>query len=71
MLCIKCSCEEFVVKEDAIFEQIFKGKTLMVKSPGMVCKECGWLTVGSDNGQFDILLKKVKELYIKSYGNQC
>lgn len=42
LICLRCNREDCVIKPDAIFEQVFKGETLKVESPGMICQHCGY-----------------------------
>ena len=63
MICFLCSCEEFNVKTDAVVVQEYKGITLEVPSPTMVCKKCGWETLG--RGQVDALLSATKKCYVE------
>lgn len=61
MICLRCDCEEFDIKKDAIFKQEFKGKTLWVTTPGIICRSCGRQQIG--NNQVDDLVKATKKVY--------
>ena len=61
MICLNCDCEEFLIKENALFKQYYKGYILFVNTPGVVCKECGWQTIG--NNQIDGLIRETKKAY--------
>ena len=62
-ICLLCDCEEFDIKEDAVFEQIYREESLMVHTPGVVCRKCGWQNIGND--QLDGLVKATKKEYEK------
>ena len=62
-ICLRCDGEEFDIKEDAVFEQIYREEHLMVHTPGVVCRKCGWQTVGND--QIDGLIQATKKAYEK------
>lgn len=61
MICLRCDCEEFDIKEDAVFKQEFKGEILQVHTPGAVCRQCGWQNIFND--QVNGLLKATKKAY--------
>lgn len=61
MLCLRCKCEKFYTIPKAYHAQFYKGCNLWVRSPGSVCKNCGWQTVGIH--QIDILLRKTARTY--------
>jgi NMD protein affecting ribosome stability and mRNA decay len=62
MICFRCDNEdEFDLNENALIEQEYKGKTLWVNTPVMVCRKCGWQTLA--DGQLNALLKATKEVY--------
>jgi len=46
---------------DAVVIQEYKGMTLEVPSPTMVCKKCGWETLA--RGQVDALFVATKKCY--------
>lgn len=66
LICLRCNREDFVIKPDAIFEQVFKGETLKVESPGMICQHCGYVALGA--GQLDELRKRTADAYRKQHG---
>ena len=62
MMCFQCDNEdEFDLKPDADIEQEYKGHTLWIKTPVMVCRKCGWQMLA--DGQLDLLLKATKKAY--------
>lgn len=63
MICIRCDCETFIVKPDAIIEQDFGGSILSVECPASECEMCGWRTV--TNEQADILFKRTVAEHMK------
>ena len=64
MICIRCNSEKFDLKENSIFIQEYEERLLEVSTPGMVCHECGWETLGV--GQLDAFLKATKKVYEKA-----
>lgn len=60
MICLKCDCEKFEVGEAGV-RQEFRGENLTVRTPVMVCQNCGWQTVGK--GQLDELRKRTADAY--------
>jgi len=66
LICLRCNSEEFTPKPDAVFEQIFKGKTLKVPSPGMACQYCGYVALGAN--QLDELRKRTADIYRQKHG---
>ncbi|SRR6266542_3963917 len=66
MICVQCENEEFVLKPEAELEQVFRDETLKVIAPVMVCKKCGWITLGP--GQLDELRKRTADVYRKRHG---
>ena len=63
MICLRCDCEEFDIKEDAVFKQTYREENLIVHTPGVVCRKCGWQTIG--NNQLDALIAATKKEYEK------
>lgn len=66
MICFKCDSEKFVLRDDAIVEQEFKGETLQVRTPVMACEKCGWQALGP--GQLDELRKRTADTYRQQHG---
>ena len=66
MICLKCDNEEFLLKSDAVVVQEFKGETLAVTTPVMVCKSCGWQAL--EAGQMDELGRRTADAYRKKHG---
>jgi putative zinc finger/helix-turn-helix YgiT family protein len=66
MICLKCENEEFVLNSTAGVEQEFRGETVWVKTPVMVCKNCGWQTLAE--GQLDELGRRTADAYRKKHG---
>lgn len=60
MICLKCDNEEFRAGEAEILQE-FKGDSLQVLTPVMVCTQCGWHTVGND--QIDELRNRTADVY--------
>jgi putative zinc finger/helix-turn-helix YgiT family protein len=65
MICLQCDNEEFVLKQDAVIEQEFKGETFHIKMPALACAKCGWITVDTD--QADELRKRTADAYRKKH----
>ncbi len=63
MICLKCESEDFVLKPDAIVEQVFRGETFKVESPVMECMQCGWQAL--DEGQMDELGRRTSDAFRK------
>lgn len=62
MMCLRCDNDnEDFIRKDVRFEQEFKGETLFVIAPGVVCSKCGWFTVALD--QLDELRRRTDEAY--------
>jgi putative zinc finger/helix-turn-helix YgiT family protein len=66
MNCLRCDCEQFDIKSDAVIEQEFKGELLKVTTPAMVCSKCGWTTVAPD--ELDELRKNTADAYRLKHG---
>lgn len=64
MICLNCENERFAPGEAEI-KQEFRGETLMVKTPVVICQDCGWQTVGND--QIDELRKRTADVYRKKH----
>lgn len=60
MVCLRCDSEQFDAGESDVTQE-FKGKTLVVKTPVMICRNCGWYTIGFD--QIDELRKRTQRAY--------
>jgi putative zinc finger/helix-turn-helix YgiT family protein len=65
MICLNCDNEHFEAGEAEI-KQEFRGETLMVKTPVVICQTCGWQTIGND--QIDELRKRTADTYRKKHG---
>jgi len=65
MICLECDHEAFTVGEAEV-RQEFRGESLLVKTPVMVCSNCGWHTVGND--QIDELRQRTADAYRKAHG---
>lgn len=64
MICLNCDNEGFSPGEAEV-PQEFKGETLMVKTPVVICTNCGWHTVGND--QIDELRRRTADAYRKHH----
>jgi hypothetical protein len=60
MLCLRCDGEEFEAG-NAQVDQEYKGMSLKVDSPVMLCKNCGWFTCSLE--QADVLRRRTNDLY--------
>jgi YgiT-type zinc finger domain-containing protein len=60
LLCFKCGGEAFEERTITI-PQTYRGLTLQVESKAMVCKSCGWHTLGK--GQLNALLAATRKAY--------
>ena len=54
----------FIPDEKEIIQE-YKGETFYVKTPVVVCSECGWTTVNND--QADELIKRTKKFYSENF----
>ena len=66
MICLRCDNEEFLLTQDAVIEQEFKGEQFEIHMPAFVCSKCGWVTV--DLKQADELRKRTADAYRKKHG---
>ncbi len=62
--CIQCCGKSFIKIPNAVIQQHYKGVRLFVTTPGIVCDNCGHLTV--DRNQIDMLVKHTKQAYKES-----
>lgn len=60
-ICLRCDGEQFVVIPEATIDQFYCGVEFHVTSPGIICTNCGWLTVGVD--QVDLLRTNLIRAY--------
>jgi len=60
MICLHCDNEEFEESYGNVTQE-YKGRTFEVPTDLMVCKKCGWRTIGLD--QADGLLANTKSVY--------
>ena len=65
MICVRCENEEFALVPEAELEQDFRGETLKVAAPSMVCTKCGWTMLGP--GQLDELRRRTADAYRKNH----
>ena len=61
MICLKCENEDFVLRPDAVVEQEFRGNTVIVMSPVMECKHCGWQALAE--GHLDELRRRTFDAF--------
>lgn len=61
MICLRCNKEEFRWEENAVVEQLFRGKTIKVQTPAMVCLNCGSMFLA--DGMADELYKRTLNAY--------
>jgi putative zinc finger/helix-turn-helix YgiT family protein len=64
LICLNCDSEQFAPGEAEV-RQEFRGETLMVKTPVMICLNCAWHTVGND--QIDELRRRTADTYRKKH----
>lgn len=64
MICLKCDNEQFTPGETEV-KQEFRGETLHVRTPVMLCQSCGWHTVGND--QIAELRRRTADAYRKKH----
>lgn len=65
MICLRCDNEHFAPAEAEV-KQEFRGEALAVKTPVMICQQCGWHTVGND--QISELRRRTADAYRKKHG---
>ena len=66
MICLRCDNEEFLLKQDAVIEQEFKGELFEIQMPAFACSKCEWITI--DLQQTDELRKRTADAYRKKHG---
>jgi putative zinc finger/helix-turn-helix YgiT family protein len=64
MTCLNCSNEEFIEKCQSV-PQVFRGESLTVAVPAMVCTECGWVTM--TDAQADQLCRVTADEYRRKH----
>jgi len=61
MICLRCNNKTFYTIPEARIDQEYKGLCLTVITPGVVCKNCGFICI--KNNQLDSLVKNAKKTY--------
>jgi putative zinc finger/helix-turn-helix YgiT family protein len=66
MICLRCDNEEFVLKQDSIIAQEFRGDTFRIQMPALACSVCGWTTIDAE--QTDELRRRTADAYRTKHG---